>query len=223
MLKEVKVVNIIRPELLILLIVLYISIVAGGYSPALKKEGFNSPVFSKEVICEQEETVAFTKMRVLDFEERLGTVRELQKGADGMVKKKYQVHYENGYETGRQLIEETILQQMQPEITTIGVKDIVLLASRELNSYKAVLELESTAYTHTGDPTFTGVYPQIGTIAVDPRVIPLGTKMWIEGYGYGVAQDTGGLIKGNIIDLFMDTKKECWDWGRRKVKVYVLN
>jgi 3D (Asp-Asp-Asp) domain-containing protein len=46
--------------------------------------------------------------------------------------------------------------------------------------------------------------------------------MWVEGYGYGIAQDTGGLIKGNIIDLFMDTKEDCLRWGRRNVKVYIL-
>jgi len=47
--------------------------------------------------------------------------------------------------------------------------------------------------------------------------------LWIEGYGYGIAQDTGGLIKGKRIDLFMDTVGECRRWGRRKVEVYVLD
>ena len=83
--------------------------------------------------------------------------------------------------------------------------------------------LQATAYTHTGNPTFTGVYPHVGTIAVDPALIPLGSKMWVEGYGFGIAQDTGGAVKGEVIDLFMETKQECWQWGRRKVQVYILN
>lgn len=78
---------------------------------------------------------------------------------------------------------------------------------------------ETTAYTHTGNRTKTGTWPKVGTIAVDPTVIPLGTKMFIQGYGWGVAEDTGGLIKGNIIDLFMETEDECWEHGRRKVPV----
>jgi len=97
-----------------------------------------------------------------------------------------------------------------------------LSSRQELQSEpEKILILEATAYTHTGNTTYTGVYPQVGTIAVDPRFIPLGSKMWVEGYGFGVAQDTGGLIKGGIIDVFMETEAECLRWGRRRVKVYL--
>jgi 3D (Asp-Asp-Asp) domain-containing protein len=82
--------------------------------------------------------------------------------------------------------------------------------------------VESTAYTHTGNTTFTGIWPYEGVVAVDPRVIPLGTKMYVEGYGYATAADTGGLIKGNIIDVFMDTHEKAVNWGRRQVKIYIL-
>jgi len=58
---------------------------------------------------------------------------------------------------------------------------------------------------------------------VDPRVIPLGTLLYVEGYGYAEAQDTGGLIKGNIIDVFMDTEEKARQWGRRQVQVYILD
>jgi 3D (Asp-Asp-Asp) domain-containing protein len=60
------------------------------------------------------------------------------------------------------------------------------------------------------------------SVAVDPRVIPLGTKLYIEGYGYGIAEDTGGAIKGNIIDVYFDSNSECINWGRRSVNVYIL-
>ncbi len=81
---------------------------------------------------------------------------------------------------------------------------------------------EATAYTYTGYCTASGLYPRVGLVAVDPGVIPLGTMLYIEGYGYAVAADTGGAIKGHIIDVFFNTVKECVDWGRRPVQIYIL-
>ena len=80
----------------------------------------------------------------------------------------------------------------------------------------------ATAYTWTGNRTATGTWPSRGTVAVDPLVIPLGTELHIEGYGSAVAADTGGAIKGQIIDLYMDSEHECWQWGRRQVEVRVI-
>ena len=60
-------------------------------------------------------------------------------------------------------------------------------------------------------------------VAVDPRVIPLGTKIYVEGYGVAIAGDTGGAIKGNIVDLFFNTNSECYTFGRRHgLDVYIL-
>ena len=56
------------------------------------------------------------------------------------------------------------------------------------------------------------------TIAVDPRVIPLGTKLYVDGYGYAIAEDIGGAIKGNHIDLFFSSSSEMWNWGSTKCK-----
>lgn len=109
-----------------------------------------------------------------------------------------------------------------PAITAPGKGSVKALPSRAQENVRKVLSFEATAYTHTGNPTCTGVYPRVGTIAVDPRVIPLGSKLWVQDYGYGIAEDTGGLIKGNIIDLFMESKAECRNWGRRRVTVYIL-
>ena len=80
---------------------------------------------------------------------------------------------------------------------------------------------EATAYCYTGNRTATGTWPSRGTIAVDPEVIPLGSKLYVEGYGEGIAEDTGGAIQGHIIDLYMESEDECWAWGRRQVKVQV--
>lgn len=81
---------------------------------------------------------------------------------------------------------------------------------------------EVTAYCYTGHRTATGTWPSRGTIAVDPKVIPLGTRLYVEGYGEGIAADTGGLIKGDIIDVYMESEDECWQWGRRQVEVRII-
>ena len=59
-------------------------------------------------------------------------------------------------------------------------------------------------------------------IAVDPNVIELGTKVYVEGYGYAIAGDTGGAIKGNKIDVFIPTKSEAYKWGRKNVKITIV-
>ena len=69
--------------------------------------------------------------------------------------------------------------------------------------------------------TATGMKPQVGVIAVDPNVIPLHTKLYVEDYGNCIAGDTGGAIKGNRIDVFKNTASEVRQWGRRDVKVYI--
>ncbi|HWJ02583.1 MAG TPA: 3D domain-containing protein, partial [Verrucomicrobiae bacterium] len=86
----------------------------------------------------------------------------------------------------------------------------------------AEIVVEASAYTFTGHNTATGVPPRVGLIAVDPRVIPLGTKLYVEGYGPAIAADTGGGIKGYKIDVFFNTLKDCLNWGRKRVKIYIL-
>jgi len=87
--------------------------------------------------------------------------------------------------------------------------------------------IESTAYSiggFTASGSKTNRDPNgYSTIAVDPRVIPMGSKVYIEGYGYAIASDTGSAIKGNIIDVFFNTEAEALNWGRRNVKIRILN
>ncbi|WP_045517969.1 3D domain-containing protein [Clostridium sporogenes] len=93
-------------------------------------------------------------------------------------------------------------------------------------SYSKVMVMEATAYAGDGitaSGNGTSRNPNgYSTIAVDPRVISIGTRVYVEGYGYAIAHDTGGAIKGNRIDLFMNSEAECNSWGRRTVKVYVI-
>ena len=91
------------------------------------------------------------------------------------------------------------------------------------------ITMRSTAYT--SDPSENGGYSttamgtaiRYGVAAVDPNVIPLGTRLYIEGYGYARAEDTGGAIKGNKIDLVFGSKAQSNRWGRRTVRVTILN
>lgn len=98
--------------------------------------------------------------------------------------------------------------------------------STEVGTAIKTLTMESTAYYGHGI-TASGLKPVrnpdgISTIAVDPNVIPLGTKVYVSGYGLAIAADTGGAIKGNIIDVFLNTHEECMSWGRRQVTVQIL-
>ena len=84
-------------------------------------------------------------------------------------------------------------------------------------------ELSVLAYSYClRGRTASGRYTQHGTIAVDPRVIPLGSRIYVPGYGWGIAADTGGMIIGNKIDLWKPTARDCYSWGVRRVKIKVF-
>jgi len=87
-------------------------------------------------------------------------------------------------------------------------------------SYTAVYSGKATAYTATGSNTASGKAPKRGMVAVDPSKIPLGTRLYVPGYGIAVAEDTG--VYGMTVDLFMDTEDECVQWGIRNVQIYIL-
>ena len=70
--------------------------------------------------------------------------------------------------------------------------------------------------------TATGRIPRRGIVAVDPRVIPLHTRLYVEGYGYAQAEDTGGAIKGNRIDVFIPSLREARQWGRKRVRIIII-
>jgi 3D (Asp-Asp-Asp) domain-containing protein len=97
------------------------------------------------------------------------------------------------------------------------------------DNYKKVVDMTATAYApgsadngKWGDLTYMGGTVKKGVAAVDPRIIPMGTRLWIEGYGEAIAEDQGGAIKGNRIDLAFNTRPEALDYGIQNVKVYLL-
>ncbi|CUH96172.1 hypothetical protein P22_2260 [Propionispora sp. 2/2-37] len=92
--------------------------------------------------------------------------------------------------------------------------------------YSRSLVMKASAYSayDPGNSSYTarGNLLRRGLVAVDPNVIPLGTRLYIPGYGYAIADDTGGAIRGNVIDLAFDSHAEAIQFGRQQVTVYIL-
>ncbi|MEA1961068.1 MAG: 3D domain-containing protein [Bacillota bacterium] len=97
-----------------------------------------------------------------------------------------------------------------------GSRTITMLATAYCSCYKC-------NYPYYGYPSYIGLPLAKGIIAVDPNVIPMGTKLYVEGYGEGIAADQGGAIKGNHIDLCFSNHQLALDWGMQNVKVTILN
>lgn len=146
-------------------------------------------------------------------------------GQDGVKLATIKVTYEDGIEVARQTIAEQVVENPQPQIIRVGTRDMVD-TSRGAMRFRRVEWMEATAYNPTdGAPhglTATGIPARRGIVAVDPDVIPLGTRVYIPGYGLALAADVGGAIQGKRIDLCMEGYDEAWSFGRRTVKVYIL-
>ncbi|WP_062107795.1 G5 and 3D domain-containing protein [Bacillus niameyensis] len=189
-----------------------------------------------------EEPIDYTVVTKKDANLLKGTEKVVQTGKEGLLKKEFEVIKENGKEVDRKLIAEKTVQESQDKVVAVGTKVIVAQASRGVSKANTAssqetpsggkeMYMSATAYTAScngcSGVTATGINlhanPGSKVIAVDPNVIPLGSKVWVEGYGYAIAGDTGGAIKGNRIDVFVPTKEQAYRFGRKKVKIRVLN
>ncbi len=121
---------------------------------------------------------------------------------------------------------ETFYEPPVTEEIHIGTGGVFVSPDGTEHSYSYYIDVTATAYTHTGNPTYSGTVAEVGVIAVDPRYIALGSNVYVIGdYGdYGVcrAEDIGGGIKRYRIDVFLDTEEECVQFGRRAMRCYVL-
>ena len=158
-----------------------------------------------------------------------------QEGVNGLAEFTYSGIYEDGVLTGCEVLLENVLVAPVEQIVAVGTKKRVNMHPDGF-TYKKMITVSATAYdpypaggSGTGR-TANGMKAQKGVVAVDPRVIPLGTKLYIEStdgtswsYGYCIAADTGGAIKGNKVDLCYNTVGECIQFGRRKANVYILD
>ncbi len=160
-----------------------------------------------------------------------------RKGEVGKKSRVVTVYISEGKEVSREVQSETVVKEPVAEIIDVGTNENVVIApDGTAYSYSKVMKFRASAYDdtfasngHWGAITATGKALQYGMVAVDPKVIPLGTRLYIETpdrswvYGYAVAEDTGGAIKGDRIDLFYPSTATCMQFGRRDVNVYILD
>lgn len=178
-----------------------------------------------------EEPINYAVVTKKDGNLTKGTEKVIKEGEQGLLTKKYEVVLENGKEVSRTLISEQKVKEKQDKIVAVGTKVISQQVSRGSTENGREFYVSSTAYTASCNGcsgiTSSGINlkanPNVKVIAVDPRVIPLGTKVYVEGYGYAVAADTGGAIKGYKIDVFFPSNSQAYRWGNRKVKIKILN
>jgi len=178
-----------------------------------------------KVVCETE-PIPSPLTRVNDAYLAPGQSEVRAPGQPGVLLKTFDVTTDNDVEVKRYQVGSEVLQQPEPEVIAYGIETNAeqrRAVSRGSNAQSAKsLRVTATAYTCTGYQTASGVWPYVGGVAVDPAVIPIGSKLYIDGYGPARAVDTGALIKGSRIDLFFDTESECEAWGRRTVTVSVM-
>nr|WP_317332774.1 G5 domain-containing protein [uncultured Romboutsia sp.] len=150
-----------------------------------------------------------------------GETKVDQEGKDGEKKMIYELIYEDGKLVEKNLVSEKVVKSPTDKVIKKGIKEEVMVASRGSNSRQ--MSVVATAYA-TGSITSTGTKPKWGTIAVDPKVIPYGTKIYIPKFDMTfTAEDCGGAIKGNKIDIFMGSETEAYRWGRRTIDIHILN
>ena len=153
--------------------------------------------------------------------------REVQTaGVNGIVGKILYTKKVNGEIELSSSKEETVFKQPVTQEVLVGTGGEFTAPDGTVHNYSYYIDVVATAYTHTGNLTYSGTVAEVGVIAVDPRYIPLRTNVYVIGdYGdYGVcrAEDIGGGIKRYRIDVFLDTEEECVQFGRRNMRCYVL-
>lgn len=141
--------------------------------------------------------------------------------------------YEDGKEVSRQTIGEKVIVAVQDKVIVQGTfPHMPVSRSGSIMPYKKVFTCRATAYwavrgvgrTYTASGRKAVWNPDgYSTIAVDPKIIPYGTKLFVEGYGFAIAADTGTAIKGNKVDVYFNTYNQACNWGAKYVKVYVLD
>lgn len=173
----------------------------------------------------------------------------IQEGCDGEYTEVYEIIYQDGQRTARQLIDvvdtepvSTIIEKGTMEnfannddaVSAINVNEdgsgVITLENGETVTFNSTRTMRGTAYTtggRVGTRTASGTTVRVGVVAVDRSVLPLGTKVYVMSndgaynYGFAVAEDTG--VRGNTIDLYMDTNRECIQFGVRECTVYILD
>ena len=174
----------------------------------------------------------------------------IQEGSDGEYSETYEIIYQDGVETARQLIDVVDTQPVpaiiekgtianfannSDPVASIDTNDdgsgTITLENGQVLTFSEARTMKGTAYTagegKVGTITATGTTVRLGVVAVDRKVLPLGTKVYVVSndgqytYGFAIAEDTG--VRGNMIDLYMNTYNDCIQFGVRDCTVYVLD
>ena len=219
-------------------------------SAALNTETFDGMEVSVDCVVETEQTytedIPFETVYREDPTMPLGQEKVLVAGTKGQLLKTANVVYKNSQQVSNTVIRETVAQQPVDRVVAVGTgtevgaegKPIIgdgyiITADGQMLTYSETAQFKATAYSHLDEGcdmiTATGTTVRTGTIAVDPKVIPYGTRMFIVSndgkyvYGIGTAEDCGGGIKGMRLDLYFDTRAKCFQFGVRQCTVYFLD
>ena len=191
------------------------------------------------------QTIPYETVQVNDPQLPLGQTEVLSAGSDGEMLCNAQVTYVNGVETARTVLNSQVTMAPVNQMVAVGTAQqesqagklvigdgIITLESGDVLTYDSTMQVLATGYNKLdagcGNYTSTGTLARVGAIAVDPRVIPYGTRMFIVSndgqyvYGLATAEDCGGAIKGDRVDLYFDTQSECFTFGRRYCTIYFL-
>lgn len=152
-----------------------------------------------------------------------GRVKKVTDGKNGQKITTITRFFENGTKVDEK--SEITIEEPKDSVFHMG-KAGLDLTDRSSFSRSKTVTMEASAYLPTDGSgagyTASGIKARHGVVAVDPRVIKIGTLLYVEGYGLAVAADTGGAIKGNRIDVCMHDRSKAMQWGRRKVKVHIF-
>ena len=230
------------------LLILFLCLLLAGCTPTQRAEPTVPPTTPQIEIREEEcfAGIGYSSIYCEDPSLPKGKLEVLFFGQLGKARQTCLVTYENGVQTEKEVLQETVLEAPVNQIVAVGTgenigkerafpllgENCIITETGQVLEYSHQGQFKATAYTSgiadVGYITATGTKARVGAIAVDPKVIPYGTKMFIvteDGqyvYGEATAEDCGGLIKGNRIDLFFDTVEECYAFGARMCQVYFL-
>lgn len=194
----------------------------------------------REEVLTETEKIPYAIEEIPNEKMNQGEKKTVQAGVDGTLEKHFKLTYEDGRIVSREFMNEEVIAEPVKEIVEYGTVPNFTTSRGELVRYSKVLDMRATAYTssfedtgkHPDHPEFgicyTGMKAREGIIAVDPKVIPLYTRVYVEilgdtpDYGFAIAGDIGSAIKGDLIDLYLDTREAVKKWGVKKVRVYIL-
>ncbi|MGB3367188.1 MAG: 3D domain-containing protein, partial [Acidaminobacteraceae bacterium] len=193
----------------------------------------------KELIS-AEEVITYSTIIKMVKDLNPGEIKKVSNGKDGLKKVTYELVKEDGSEISRYIVDKEIRIESESEIIEKGIDKLYVTSRGKPFRYKETIYMQSTAYDLSvescgklpGDAgygiTYSGTKARPGVIAVDPKVIPLGSKVYVEStdetsdYGFAIAEDTGGAIKGNRVDIFIGDRSRALRYGRRNVRIYVI-